>query len=563
MTIQGIEHLGHPGPIAITLFLIFITLTMGITYWAAKKSNSTEDFYTAGGSISGLQNGFALAGDYMSAASFLGICGLVALSGFDGIIYLVGWLAGWPLLLFFVAEPLRNLGKYTLADAISFRLRERPVRIAVAFSSMFIVILYMIAQMVGGGKLIEMMFGIPYNWAVILVGSAMICYVLFGGMLATTWVQIIKAVMLLLGGGLIAGMALSKFGFNPITLFAEGARLYGDQVLAPGPLTKNPWDVVSLSLALLLGTAALPHILMRFYTVPDAKQARVSVLYASVIIGTFYIFTFIIGFGAMVLLGKEGIMSVDATGNVSALLLANLLGGVGFLGFIAAVAFATILAVVAGLTLSGAATLSHDFWVSIIKKGVASNREQMNVARIATLLLGATSIFLGIVFKKQNVAFMVGLAFAVAASSNFPALILTTFWRRCTTAGVVSSMVVGTVSSLMLIYFSPAVQVDILGHEQALFPLKTPGLFSIPLSFMTAIIVSLCTKDQIARDRFALVNQKVHLGDFVAKHREIAHGEKPVYPGEETPVLSLCVAEEETAPLEQTLTPDVLSTQKG
>ena len=544
MTIEGIQHLGHPGPVAIGLFLLFIGLTMSVTYWAAKRSNSTEDFYTAGGSISGLQNGFALAGDYMSAASFLGICGLVALSGFDGIIYLVGWMAGWPLLLFFVAEPLRNLGKYTLADAVSFRLKERPVRIAVAFSSMFIVILYMIAQMVGGGKLIEMMFGVPYDWAVILVGSAMICYVLFGGMLATTWVQIIKAVMLVLGGALLAGLALAKFNFNPLNLFAEGARIYGDQVLAPGPLTKNPWDVVSLSLALFLGTAALPHILMRFYTVPDAKQARTSVLYASVVVGAFYIFTFIIGFSAMVLLGKEAIMAVDKTGNVSALLLANLLGGVGFLGFIAAVAFATILAVVAGLTLSGAATLSHDFWVSIVKKGKASNREQMNVARIATLLLGATSIFLGIVFKKQNVAFMVGLAFAVAASSNFPALILTTFWRRCTTPGVVASMVVGTLSSLVFIYFSPAVQIDILGKAEALFPLKTPGLFSIPLSFLTAVLVSLCTKDQRAHDRFALVTQKIHLGDFVTKHREIAHGEIPPLP--EVEATSLLMVAEET-----------------
>jgi cation/acetate symporter len=353
--------------------------------------------------------------------------------------------------------------------------------------------------------------------------------------------------MLLLGGALLAGLALAKFNFNPLNLFAEGARIYGEQVLTPGPLTKNPWDVVSLSLALFLGTAALPHILMRFYTVPDAKQARTSVLYASMVVGVFYIFTFIIGFSAMVLLGKEAIMAVDKTGNVSALLLANLLGGVGFLGFIAAVAFATILAVVAGLTLSGAATLSHDFWVSIVKKGKASNKEQMNVARIATLLLGATSIFLGIVFKKQNVAFMVGLAFAVAASSNFPALILTTFWRRCTTPGVVASMIVGTVSSLLFIYFSPAVQIDILGKTDALFPLKTPGLFSIPLSFLTAIVVSLCTKDQRSHDRFALVTQKIHLGDFVAKHREIAHGEKPHLP--EMDATTLLMVAEETAEL--------------
>ena len=351
MNLEAAHHIGKPGPLAITLFLLFIGITVVVTYWAAKKSKNTEDFYTAGGGISGFQNGLALAGDYMSAASFLGICGLVALSGFDGMIYFVGWLVGWPLLLFFVAEPLRNLGKYTLADAVASRFQERPVRIATAMSSLCIIILYMIAQMVGGGKLIEMMFGIPYDWSIILVGSAMVCYVLFGGMLATTWVQIIKAVMLLMGSFILVMLALRHFNFNPLTLFSEGVRLYGAQIMAPGPLTTNPWDVVSLSLGLIFGTAALPHILMRFYTVPDSKQARISVFYASGVVGVFYVLTFITGFAAMVLVGRDTIKAVDVGGNVAALLLAQLVGGVGFLGLIAAVAFATILAVVAGLTL--------------------------------------------------------------------------------------------------------------------------------------------------------------------------------------------------------------------
>ena len=517
--------IGQPNPTAIVLFFLFIIITMMITYWASKRSKSTEAFYTAGGGISGLQNGFALAGEYMSAASFLGICGMISLTGFDGCIYLVGWIVGWPVLLFFVAEPLRNLGRYTLADALAFRLKAKPVRLAAAASTLCVVIFYMIAQMVGGGKLISMLFGLPYESAVILVGSVMICYVLFGGMLATTWVQIIKAVLLLCGAGFLVILALKPFGFNPFALFQEAAKLNGAQVLAPGPLTKNPWDIASLGLALILGTAALPHILMRFYTVPNGKQARISVFYACGVVSIFYTFTFILGFAAMVLIGKEAILLADKGGNLSALLLADQLGGPGLLGFISAVAFATILAIVAGLTLSGAATLSHDVWVNVVRKGESSNKEQMLVAKIATVALGIVSVALALICKGQNIAFMVGLVFAIASSANFPALILTIFWRRCTTAGIVSSMVMGIVSSLVLLYLSPAVQIDILGHATAWFPLKTPALVTVPLSFATAIIVSLCTHEQTAYDLFSVTRRQIHLGALTSKEQTIKNGD--------------------------------------
>src|SRR5215211_4851944 len=355
--------LGEPNASAITGFLIFIALSLGITWWAARKTRSTEHFYAAGRSISGFQNGLALAGDYMSAASFLGIAGLVSLSGFDGLIYSIGFLVGWPVVLFLIAEPLRNLGKYTFADVVALRLRQAPVRIAAAIGTLATVTFYLIAQMVGAGGLIRLMFGLKYEQAIVIVGVAMIAYVLFGGMLATTWVQIVKAVLLLAGASLLALLTLARFGYNPAALFAAAAAKYGAGVLAPGKLVTNPLDAISLGMALMFGTAGLPHILMRFYTVPDARAARTSVFYATGLIGFFYLMTFVLGFGAMVLVTPATITAVDKGGNMAAPLLAELLGGTPFLGFIAAVAFATILAVVAGLTLSGAAALSHDLWV--------------------------------------------------------------------------------------------------------------------------------------------------------------------------------------------------------
>jgi cation/acetate symporter len=504
--------LGEPNAIAITFFLLFIVLSLGITVWASRRTRSTEHFYAAGRSVTAFQNGLALAGDYMSAASFLGIAGLVALSGFDGLIYSVGWLVGWPIVTFLIAEPLRNLGRFTFADVVAFRLRQVPVRIAASIGGLAVITFYLIAQMVGAGNLVRLLFGLSFEVAVVIVGLVMLCYVLFGGMIATTWVQIVKAVMLLGGASLLAGMVLVPFGMNPLALFSEASRAYGEGVLAPGRLVSDPLDAVSLGLALMLGTAGLPHVLMRFYTVPDAKTARTSVAYATFFIGFFYLLTFILGFGAMVGIGRDAITSVDPGGNMAAPLLAEAVGGTPFLGFISAVAFATILAVVAGLTLSGAATLSHDLWINVVRGGHAPEHEQLVVARIATVVLAALSIGLGIAFRGQNVAYMVGLAFAIAASGNFPALVLSIFWRRLTTMGAVASMLTGTITTVTLIALSPAIQVDILGREAALFPLRNPGLVTIPLSFAVAIAVSLLRPTADEEARFVAAERRLHLG---------------------------------------------------
>ncbi len=504
--------LGQPNPVAILFFFLFVAITLGITYWAARRTRTTEQFYAAGRSVSGFQNGLALAGDYMSAASFLGIAGLVALSGFDGLIYSIGFLVGWPVVMFLIAEPLRNLGKYTFADVVAYRLRQVPVRSAAAVSTLTVVALYLIAQMVGAGNLIKLLFGLSYEVAVVIVGLVMLAYVLFGGMVATTWVQIVKAVLLLSGAFLLAILVLAKYGMNPLALFADAAAKYGPGVLAPGKLVANPIDTISLGLALMLGTAGLPHILMRFYTVPDAKAARVSVNWATIFIGSFYLLTFVLGFGAMTLVGPDPIKAIDKGGNMAAPLLAEVLGGTAFLGFIAAVAFATILAVVAGLTLSGAAALSHDIWVNVVRKGHVSEQEQLRVARVATFVLGVLAILLGILFKGQNVAFTVGLAFAIAASGNLPAIVYSVFWRGFTTAGAVAAILVGTLSAVLLIYLSPTVQVDILKHQAALFPLKNPGIVSIPLGFLAGYLVSLFTREDEAEKRFLEVERRVHLG---------------------------------------------------
>jgi len=504
--------LGVPNAITIGWFLVFIALSLGITVWASRKTRSADQFYAAGRSVTALQNGLALAGDYMSAASFLGIAGLVALSGFDGLIYSVGFLVGWPIVMFLIAEPLRNLGRYTFADVVAFRLRQVPVRIAASVGSLAVVSFYLIAQMVGAGNLIRLLFGIPYEIAVVIVGCVMLAYVLFGGMIATTWVQIVKAVLLLAGASILALLVLARFSFNPLALFAEAASMYGANVLAPGRLVNDPLDAVSLGLALMLGTAGLPHILMRFYTVPDAKTARTSVGYATAFIGFFYLLTFILGFGAMVIIGREAITAFDAGGNMAAPLLAEGVGGTPLLGFIAAVAFATILAVVAGLTLSGAATLSHDLWVNVVRRGHADEREEFVVARGATIVLAVLSILLGITFKGQNVAYMVGLAFAIAASANFPALVLSIFWSRLTTAGAQASMLVGTVSTVALIALSPTIQIDILKHETAVFPLRNPALVTMPLSFLIAIVVSLLTSNAGEQAGYARVEREMHTG---------------------------------------------------
>ncbi len=504
--------LGTADPVAIGFFAVFIAITLGITYWAARRTQTADHFYAAGRSVTAGQNGFALAGDYMSAASFLGIAGLVSTSGFDGLIYSTGWLVGWPVVLFLIAEPLRNLGRYTFADVVASRLDPMPVRISATIGTLATIAFYLIAQMVGAGSLIRLLFGIPYETAVVIVGCAMMAYVLFGGMLATTWVQIVKAVLLLGGAATLAIMVLAKFGFDPRVLFAAAAAKYGAGVLAPGKLVSNPLDAISLGMALMFGTAGLPHILMRFYTVPDARTARRSVFIATGLIGLFYLMTFVLGFGAMVLVTPEAIKAVDAGGNMAAPMLAELLGGRAFFGFIAAVAFATILAVVAGLALSGAAAISHDIWASVIRKGHPKPGEEIKVARIATIVLALVAMALGIAFKGQNVAFMVGLAFAIAASANFPALVLSVFWRRTTTAGAASSMIVGATSTLVLIALSPAVQVDLLHHATAIFPLKNPALVTIPLSFATGIVVSLLRRDPASEARHAAIETRLLLG---------------------------------------------------
>ncbi|HEY9420667.1 MAG TPA: sodium/solute symporter [Thermoanaerobaculia bacterium] len=504
--------LGSPTVSAIAFFLVIVALTLAITYWAAKRTRSTKEFYAAGRSVSAFQNGLALAGDYMSAASFLGIAGLVALSGYDGMIYATGWLVGWPALMFLIAEPLRNLGKYTFADVVAFRLKQTPVRISSAIGGILTVLLYTIAQMVGAGNLIKLMFGIPYEAAVVIVGAVMLAYVLFGGMIATTWVQIVKAVLLLVGVTILTLMVLSQFGWNPGNLYSAVATELGQEALEPGGLVTNPLDAVSLGLALMFGLLGLPHILMRFYTVPDARAARKSVLYATGFIGYFYVIIPIVGFGASVLVGREVITGIDKGGNMAAPLLAEWLGGTFFLGFIAAVAFATILAVVAGLTLAGASALSHDIYVSVVKRGHATEAEQVKVARAATVVFGILAVLLGVLFKGQNVAFMVGLAFAVACSANFPALLLSIVWRRFTTAGAVASILTGAFLSVLLIVLSPTVWVDVLGNETAPFPLKNPAIVSMTVSFLVAFAVSLLSAEPAAAAKFEDEKLRTYLG---------------------------------------------------
>src|SRR5512140_3207558 len=458
--------IGTMNPIALSFFFTFVGVTLALTYWAAKKTKTAKEFYAAGRSITGFQNGLALAGDYMSAASFLGIAGLVSTKGYDGLIYSVGWLVGWPIIMFTISEPLRNLGKYTFADVVAYRLQQRPIRAAAATGSLVVVITYLIAQMVGAGTLIKLMFGLPFELAIVVTGSLMICYVLFGGMIATTWVQIIKAALLLGGATLLVIMTLSKFGFSYGELFTQAEKLYGNKFLEPGGLVTSPVDAFSLGLALMFGTAGLPHILMRFYTVPDAKEARKSVFYATGFIGYFYILTFTIGFGAAVLVVKDFIMGIDKGGNMAGPLLAEALGGNIFLGFLSAVAFATILAVVSGLTLAGASALSHDLYVGVIRRGVANEKEEVKVAKIATVGLGAVAIMLGILFKGQNVAFLVGLTFAIAASANFPALLMSILWKKFTTAGAVLSIYTGLTVAVVLLILSPTVWVDIVHKDE-------------------------------------------------------------------------------------------------
>lgn len=490
---------------AIVMFLAFVCVTLGITYWAARRTKTTADFYAAGGGIGGFQNGLAIAGDYMSAASFLGIAGLVYMSGFDGLIYAIGFLVGWPIVLLLIAEPLRNLGKYTFADVASFRLQQKPIRILAASGSLVTVIFYLIAQLVGAGKLIEVLFGLPYETAVIIVGVLMTLYVTFGGMLATTWVQLIKAILLLSGASLMAVLVMSNFGFSFENMFAEAVKVHtkGTAIMAPGTLVSDPISAISLGMALMFGTAGLPHILMRFFTVKDAVQARRSVFYATGFIGYFYILTFIIGFGAIVLLLNNPAYFADGKlvggTNMAAIHLSQALGGDLLLGFISAVAFATILAVVSGLTLAGSSAISHDLYATLVLKGERNEKKEIRASRIATLCLGVIAVLLGIVFENQNVAFMVGLAFCVAASANFPILLLSMYWRKLTTRGAVIGGSIGLLTALVLVIIGPTVWVDALHFEQAIFPYKYPAIFSISAAFIAIWLFSILDKSDTAK----------------------------------------------------------------
>ena len=509
---------------AIIMFLVFVGGTLMITYWASKRTKTASDFYTAGGGITGFQNGLAIAGDYMSAASFLGISGLVYMAGYDGLIYSIGFLVGWPIILFLIAERLRNLGKYTFADVASFRLKQEPIRILSAFGAIATVILYLIAQMVGSGKLIELLFGLPYEYAVILVGILMILYVTFGGMLATTWVQIIKAGLLLSGATFMAIAVLYHFDFSFEKLFATAVEVHdkGIDIMSPGGLVSDPVSAISLGIALMFGTAGLPHILMRFFTVSDAKEARKSVFFATGFIGYFYILTFIIGFGAIVMvlknpeyldLAKQAISGgspIIGGKNMAAIHLSHAVGGDLFLGFISAVAFATILAVVSGLTLAGASAISHDLYANVIEKGVCDEAKEMRVSKIATVVLGMVAIGLGIAFEKQNIAFVVGLAFAIAASSNFPVLFLSMFWSKLTTRGAVVGGILGLTTAIVLVILGPIVWVDIFGNAEAIFPYKYPALFSVSVAFLGIWFFSMTDNSERAKqDREAFEAQDI------------------------------------------------------
>jgi len=524
---------------AIIMFFIFVAATLGITKWAANRTKSAADFYAAGGGITGFQNGLAIAGDYMSAASFLGISGLVFATGFDGLIYSVGWLVGWQIVLFLIAERLRNLGKYTFADVAAFRLEQTPIRTLAATGTLTVVAFYLIAQMVGAGKLIELLFGLPYLYAVILVGALMIVYVAFGGMVATTWVQIIKAGLLLAGATFMAFMVLATFGFSTEAMFRAAVDIQPKHaaIMAPGGLVSDPISAISLGLALMFGTAGLPHILMRFFTVADAKAARKSVFYATGFIGYFYILTFIIGFGAITLLMNDpSYFKVAADGtynkitdllggtNMAAIHLANAVGGSLFLGFISAVAFATILAVVAGLTLAGASAVSHDLYASVIAKGKVAEDKEVRLSKFAAIVIGIVAIMLGYIFENQNVAFMVGLAFAVAASCNFPVLLMSIFWKGTTSRGALLGGFLGLISAVAMVVLSPAVWVKTFGFKAALFPYDNPALFSMTIAFVGIWLFSKIDASARARaERDAFEAQYVRSETGIGAAEALAH----------------------------------------
>ncbi|MGI4945465.1 MAG: cation acetate symporter [Janthinobacterium lividum] len=519
---------------AIAMFAGFVALTMAITYWAAGRTKTTSDFYSAGGGITGFQNGVAIAGDYMSAASFLGVSALFYGVGYDGMIYSIGFLVGWPLIMFLMAEPLRNLGKFTFADVVSYRLQQTPMRAMAATGTLVTVLFYLTAQMVGAGQLIELLFGLPYLYAVGIVGILMIVYVTFGGMIATTWVQIIKAGLLLSGATLISILVLAKFNFNVSDLLAKAIEVHPKHgaIMLPGPQVANPISAISLGVALMFGTAGLPHILMRFFTVADAKEARKSVFYATTLIGYFYLLTFIIGFGAIVLVSTnpeylDAAGALLGGGNMPAIHLAHAVGGDVMKGFISAVAFATILAVVSGLALSGASAVSHDLYASVFRKGRVADGSEVRVSKITTVILGIIAIVLGIVFEKINVAFMVVLAFGIAASANFPVLLLSMLWRGLTTRGAFLGGFTGLIGALGLTVVSPGVWTTVLGNPGGIapmFPYTSPAIFTMPAAFIVCWLVSTLDRSASAnRERAAFEAQFVRSETGIGAEGATAH----------------------------------------
>ncbi|RQZ85373.1 cation acetate symporter [Burkholderia cepacia] len=525
--------------VAIGMFFAFVFATLALTRWAARRTRSTRDFYTAGGGITGLQNGLAIAGDYMSAASFLGLSGMVFMFGFDGLIYSIGFLVGWPFVMFLIAEPLRNLGKFTFVDVVAYRFAQRPIRLLTSANSLTIVVLYLVVQMVGAGKLIQLLFGLSYGTAELIVGVLMVVYVFFGGMTATTWVQVIKAVLLLCGATLLVLLALAEFGFSVDEMFRRAVAVHPGalSIMGPGKLIRDPANALSLGIALMFGTAGFPHILMRFFTVPNAKEARKSVLYATGFIGYFYLLTFVIGFSAIVLLaqhpeffklGADGSFNLthDLLGgsNMVAVKLAQAVGGNWFYGFIAAVTFATILAVVAGLTLAGATTISHDLYAQMWARGKPDERLEMRISRAATIALSAVAIGLSILFEHVNVAFMVGLVAAVAASANFPVLAMSIFWRGMTTRGAVLGGGLGLVSAVTLTVLSKSVWVDVLHHAHAAVFLDNPALVSVPLAFVGIVVGSLADRGERARrERAAFAQQEFYAQTGVLAGETVQH----------------------------------------
>ncbi|MBA3995557.1 MAG: cation acetate symporter [Candidatus Accumulibacter sp.] len=498
---------------AIAMFFVFVLGTLGITWWAASRTKSTSDFYTAGGGITGFQNGLAIAGDYMSAATLLGLSSLVYMKGFDGFIYIISFFVGWPIILFLMAERLRNLGRFTFADIASYRLDETRIRVFAAMGSLTVVCFYLIVQMVGAGQLIKLLFGLDYNVAVIVVGVLMVVYVTFGGMIATTWVQIIKAVLLLFGGATMLFLALGHFNFSIETMAAKAVEVHKDglKIMGPGSLLADPVSAVSLSLGLLFGTAGLPHILMRFFTVPNAQAARKSVFVASGFIGAFFLIVCLLGIAAITIVGTNpeffegGVVGGKIIGgnNMPVMHLAKAVGGDLFLGFLSAVAFATILAVVSGLALAGASAISHDIYSCVIRKGKATGAEEMRVSKAASLVLGVVAVVLGIMFEKQNIAFLVGLTFGIAASANFPVLILSMYWKGLTTRGALVGGLVGLVSAVTFVVLSKAVWVVVLNNPAPIFPYEQPALFSMPLAFFFTWLFSVTDKSVRARDEIA------------------------------------------------------------